>query len=125
MIGGTLLIRCEKEDFQKFVGNHSNLQSRYDENFPSGINYSMAYEEELNGIIFEYESNLTNRWSDENRSRLSQKIETWLALGKVAEMNRWWIDERYKEKVGLRDMAKYDTEVMRKWKKFHKETVLG
>ena len=88
MIGGTLLIRCEKEDFQKFVENHSSLQSRDDENSPFGINYSMAYDEELNGIIFEYESNLTNRWGDENRFQLLQKIETWLALGKVAEMNR-------------------------------------
>ena len=114
MIGGTLLIRCSKEDFINI------LDIDYDEE-PSEFDYSMTYDTELNGIVLEYESN-SAVWDDENRQGLLKKIENWLALGKVIKMNEWWVDESRKDKIDARKKwAKDNTKTIENWRKFYRK----
>lgn len=56
----------------------------------------------LEGVIFEYESNLVDFWNRENRRELLDQIENWFALGEVIEMNEWWIDKSRKDKIDAR-----------------------
>ena len=114
MIGGTLLIRCSKEDYIKIV------DIDYDKE-PSEFDYSMTYDTELNGIVFEYESDSTV-WNDENGQGLLKKIEDWLGLGKVIEMDSWWLDENNKDKIDERKRwAKDNTKTIERWRKRYKE----
>lgn len=114
MVGGTLLIRCSKEDFINI------LDIDYDKE-PSEFDYSMTYDTELDGIVLEYESN-SAVWDDENRQGLLKKIENWLALGKVIEMNEWWVDESRKGKIDARKKwAKDNTKTIENWRKFYRK----
>lgn len=45
----------------------------------------MTYDDELEGLIFEYESSLVNCWERENRQELLDQIEYWFALRKVID----------------------------------------
>lgn len=114
MIGGTLLIRCSKEDFINI------LDIDYDKE-PSEFDYSMTYDTELDGIVLEYESN-SAVWDDENRQGLLKKIENWFALGEVIEMNEWWVDESRKDKIDARKKwAKDNTKTIENWRKFYRK----
>lgn len=115
MIGGTLLVRCSKEDYIKIV------DIDYDKE-PSEFDYSMTYDTELNGVVFEYESNSTV-WSDENRQGLLKKIEDWLGLGKVIEMDSWPLDENNKDNIDARKKWAKDnnTRTIENWRRRYKE----
>ena len=96
MIGGTGLIKCSKEDFEKL---EKKVSARYYKKAPVGINLTVTYDDELEGVVFEYESNLVNCWERENRQELLDQIEYWFALGKVIEMDEWWVGENRKDKI--------------------------
>ena len=93
MVGGTGLIKCSKKDFKKL---EKKVLAHYCEKSPVGINLTVTYDDELEGLIFEYESNLVDFWNRENRRELLDQIEDWFALGEVIEMNEWWADESAK-----------------------------
>lgn len=99
MIGGTGLIKCSKEDFEKL---EKKVSAHYYKKSPVGINLAVTYDDELEGVIFEYESNLVDFWNRENRRELLDQIEDWFALGEVIEMNEWWVDESRKDKIDAR-----------------------
>ena len=113
MIGGTGLIKCSKEDFEKLK---KKVSAHYYKKSLVGINFTATYDDELEGVIFEYESNLFDFWDRENRQELLDQIEDWFALGEVIEMNEWWVDKSYKDKIdlakcGLLGWIYLDTEV--------------
>lgn len=113
MIGGTGLIKCSKEDFEKLK---KKVSARYYKKSPFGINLTVTYDDELEGVIFEYESNLVDFWNCENRRELLDQIGGWFALGEVIEMNEWWVDKSAKDKIdlakcGLLGWIYLDTEV--------------
>lgn len=111
MIGGTGLIKCSKEDFEK-LEKRSRL----------GINLTVTYDDELEGVIFEYESNSVDFWNRENKRELLDQIEDWFALGKVIEMNEWWVDESRKDKIDARKKwAKDNTKTIDNWRKFYRK----
>lgn len=119
MIGGTGLIKCSKEDFEKLkkkVSAHCYKKSLV------GINFTATYDDELEGVIFEYESNLVDFWNRENRRELLDQIEDWFALGEVIEMNEWWVDESRKDKIDARKKwAKDNTKTIENWRKFYRK----
>lgn len=82
MIGGTGLIKCSKEDFEKLK---KKVSAHYYKKSPVGINLTVTYDDELEGLIFEYESSLVNCWERENRQELLDQIEYWFALRKVID----------------------------------------
>ena len=52
MIGGIGLIKCSKEDFEKL---EKKVSAHYYKKSPIGINLTVTYDDELEGVIFEYE----------------------------------------------------------------------
>lgn len=119
MIGGTGLIKCSKEDFEKL---EKKVTTHYYKKSPVGINLTVTYDDELEGVIFKYESNLVNFWDRENRRELLDRIEDWFALGEVIEMNEWWVDESRKDKIDARKKwAKDNTKTIENWRKFHRK----
>lgn len=115
MIGGTGLIKCGKEDFEKL---EKKVSAHYYKKSPVGINLTVTYDDELEGVIFEYESNLVDFWNRENRRELLDQIEDWFALGEVIEMNEWWVDKSAKDKIDARKTwAKDDTKTIENWRK--------
>ena len=119
MIGGTGLIKCSKEDFEKL---EKKVSARYYKKSPFGINLTVTYDDELEGVIFEYESNLVDYWNRENRRELLDQIEDWFALGEVIEMNEWLVDESTKDKIDARKTwAKDNTKTIENWRKFYRK----
>lgn len=119
MIGGTGLIKCSKEDFEKLK---KKVSAHYYKKSLVGINFTATYDDELEGVIFEYESNLVDFWNRENRRELLDQIEDWFALGEVIEMNEWWVDESRKDKIDARKKwAKDNTKTIENWRKFYRK----
>ena len=119
MIGGTVLIKCSKEDFEKL---EKKVSAHYYKKSPFGINLIVTYDDELEGVIFEYESNLVDFWNRENRRELLDQIEDWFALGEVIEMNEWWVDESREDKIDARKKwAKDNTKTIENWRKFYRK----
>lgn len=119
MIGGTGLIKCSKEDFEKLK---KKVSAHYYKKSPFGINFTVTYDDELEGVVFEYESNLVDFWNRENRRELLDQIEDWFALGEVVEMNEWWVDENRKDKIDARKRwAKDNTKTIERWRELHKK----
>lgn len=119
MIGGTGLIKCSKEDFEKLK---KKVSAYYYKKSLVGINFTATYDDELEGVIFEYESNLVDFWNRENRRELLDQIEDWFALGEVIEMNEWWVDESRKDKIDARKKwAKDNTKTIENWRKFYRK----
>lgn len=119
MIGGTGLIKCSKEDFEKLK---KKVSAHYYKKSLVGINFTATYDDELEGVIFEYESNLVDFWNREDRRELLDQIEDWFALGEVIEMNEWWVDESRKDKIDARKKwAKDNTKTIENWRKFYRK----
>ncbi len=119
MIGGTVLIKCSKEDFEKL---EKKVSAHYYKKSPFGINFIVTYDDELEGVIFEYKSNLVDFWNRENRRELLDQIEDWFALGEVIEMNEWWVDESREDKIDARkEWAKDNTKTIENWRKFYRK----
>ena len=119
MIGGTVILKCSKEDFEKL---EKKVSAHYYKKSPFGINLIVTYDDELEGVIFEYESNLVDFWNRENRRELLDQIEDWFALGEVIEMNEWWVDESREDKIDARKKwAKDNTKTIENWRKFYRK----
>lgn len=142
MVGGMVQIKCNEEQYKRFCNSEAftalidfckehavNLNMEF--HSIMGIEWAQAdygtqnsslTHDDLEGVIFKYESNLVDFWNRENRRELLDQIEDWFALGEVIEMNEWWVDESRKDKIDARkEWAKDNTKTIENWRKFYRK----